>query len=78
MTILQAMEIERLTAQLNDLRDQKIIAPFISELSEAIMTILANTPYHKWPPMAGVAFEHVARKMTTAAAIYKDRLPEKE
>lgn len=75
MTVLQAMEIERLTRELAELRDRPFVADFASRVGNNIMTILATMPFEQWPDLAKTAFQYAELETMTSAHIYKQRLP---
>lgn len=68
--------LERKVARLESLECRERLRPFVDEFLEALGTILASTPFERWPPMAKAAFEHTLEQgyMTTAKE-YKEGLP---
>jgi hypothetical protein len=77
MTIPQQIEIDRLQRELDEREIAKAITPFANALGESIAIMLATQPYDKWPSVAKTAFQHVQRKMPSAAQMYRSRLPTK-
>jgi hypothetical protein len=75
MTITQEHEIERLSRELKELRDQPIVADFATRVGNSIMTMLATIPVDKWPGIARTALGHEAQKTGTAYYMYLQRLP---
>ena len=64
-------EIVRLKAEIERLHDVKYIRQFAEEIQRNIGTMLAVTPYSKWPEMAKVAYRHAQERQETAAWIYR-------
>lgn len=69
-------ENERLRAEINRLRLQPSLVSLAHEIGNNIMTILANTPFEKWPDLAKTAFKYAAKRQETTAYFYKERLPD--
>ena len=64
-------EIAKLKAEIERLHDVKYIRLFANELTENIGTMLAVTPFSKWPEMAKVAYRHAEERQETSAWIYR-------
>jgi hypothetical protein len=75
MTVMQQIEIERLTRALDDRQVHDMIKPFATKLGEAIAFMLATTPYDQWPAIGKLAFAHLQPQMPSAAQLYRSRLP---
>lgn len=64
-------EIKRLQAEIEVLRDQKIVHQFANAMLENIGIILAHKPFSEWPELAKIAYRHAERKQEVAAFIYR-------
>jgi hypothetical protein len=64
-------EIARLKAEIERLHDVKYIRQFADELTKNIGTMLAVTPFSKWPEMAKVAYRHAERDQEVSAWVYR-------
>lgn len=58
-----------------DARVRAVITPFSIELSHALGTLAALTPWEQWPDAWRAAYQHCARSWPTAARLYRDQLP---
>lgn len=61
--------------RLKELEKREFLKEAAKQLTENIGTILANTPYNKWPDMAKVSLEPLP---VTLKELYKSSLPEDE
>lgn len=64
-------EIKALKAEIERLHDVKYIKQFANEITRNIGTMLAVTPFSKWPEMAKVAYRHAEADQQVAAYIYR-------
>lgn len=55
--------------------EEHSVREFAAELSRAVGTFLACTPYSQWPSFCKAAFEHAKIKAPTSAYLYRERLP---
>ena len=69
-------ENARLRKMIDDRDETTLITPFVQELSNSIMIMLAMTPEALWPDFAKTALTEVTRKSPTASALYRARLPQ--
>ncbi len=67
--------IDALERELDEMRLKPTLRHFGQKLGEAIVTLLANTPYSEWPNEAKIAFRDVEEKFPIAAFHYMERLP---
>lgn len=63
-------EIARLKAELKAKSIEPYVVTFANELSEAVGTILACTPFDKWPEIVKIAYRHCAEQNPTGAHFY--------
>lgn len=65
----------QLKEEIARLKRQPMLKDFGLELGKAMSTMLAFTPYDKWPEFAKTAFYHVSDGRQTVAYLYKEQLP---
>jgi hypothetical protein len=75
MTIAQEIEIRKLREELQDLKDQALVQPFVDHLLGSIGVTLANTSFDQWPEFACRIFLHVSLRHVIPADVYLKRLP---
>jgi len=75
--ILQA-RLKEVENQLAQERRKPMLKEFATRLGDAMLAILALTPYEDWPQFAKDTFVWVERETPTTAWEYKQLLPKKE
>lgn len=69
-------DLERAAERLRLIEQRQTLGPFAAELGKSIATVLASTPYDKWPDFAKKIFAFVAdHGYPNEARLYKSLLP---
>lgn len=76
MTVGQQIQIDELRKEIQDLKDDKLIEPFVRLMLERIGVELANMPFDEWPNIARIAYQYSARETPNSANLYYVRLPD--
>jgi len=68
-------EVERLSAQVADMKAVEMTREVAADIANGIMVILGNTAYENWPKVAKIAASYTGRKMPASFSVYLNLLP---